>query len=488
MAAALGEPRTCGNHATRASSGYDQFALKRVIIRTGCLSVRQIYIAKGITMEIIQKLFSRFRKTRGTDTVGQAGVKTSTRAFTPDQIWIQISSRCNLHCAMCHHHSANAFKQKIGEDMSCELFRKIVDQSKAWHPSYTIQLDGEPLMNPHFLELLAYARENSPASTTSFYTNGTLMTPEFSDRLVKIGCDEVFFSIDAHSEEAYSKIRLGGNFKKVIENIHYLVSVADKSPVPMKIGLAFVIQEANQNEQQAFLKEWKDEVDIIRFLARSDFNLKMEQFFQPKETTCPYADNKIAVLVDGNVVPCATMINRGFFYGNLHYQTLDEMLSTCYARDIVAHINSNAIDSIPVCNTCTQRGANEYRSEIVDGMVVCTSPIAKFIITGANEKKYAPDTVVDLKTPFEKAGGFAWKVDLHEYTDMADDSEHQQRSQLLVLEDGQPVALRHSLHDHVRTIGRGTYSHWTSYLLFSTTDNTDPNTNGRRYQIAFSSR
>jgi hypothetical protein len=67
----------------------------------------------------------------------------------------------------------------------------------------------------------------------------------------------------------------------------------------------------------------------------------------------------------------------------------------------------------------------------------------------------------------------------------ADDADHPFRFRLVLLEDGSPRWSRHMLHDEIRTTGKGAYSHWRDALYFSTSDNTDPNTNGRNYQIAF---
>ncbi len=66
-------------------------------------------------------------------------------------------------------------------------------------------------------------------------------------------------------------------------------------------------------------------------------------------------------------------------------------------------------------------------------------------------------------------------------------------SPLVVLEDGRPLAQPHALHAEIRELGQGRYSHWTyragadrngaAYreVLFSTSDNSDPNSNGRHY-------
>jgi len=58
-------------------------------------------------------------------------------------------------------------------------------------------------------------------------------------------------------------------------------------------------------------------------------------------------------------------------------------------------------------------------------------------------------------------------------------------SQLLVFEDGRPLGPPHSVHQHIRDEGGGRYSHWTREgLYFSASDNTDPRTNGRVYEVA----
>ena len=99
--------------------------------------------------------------------------------------------------------------------------------------------------------------------------------------------------------------------------------------------------------------------------------------------------------------------------------------------------------------------------------------------------KFDPVRAIILKGPFQKELGHAWQAPLDEYAACADDIEHPYRSRLLVMEDGRPLWCRHILHDEIRQYGQGRYSHWSGSLLFSTSDNTDPNTNKRQYQIVF---
>jgi len=56
-------------------------------------------------------------------------------------------------------------------------------------------------------------------------------------------------------------------------------------------------------------------------------------------------------------------------------------------------------------------------------------------------------------------------------------------SQLVLLEDGQPLGPAHTGHDDIRTLGAGRYSHWGDKLYFSSSDGSDPNHNGRVYSL-----
>jgi len=59
-------------------------------------------------------------------------------------------------------------------------------------------------------------------------------------------------------------------------------------------------------------------------------------------------------------------------------------------------------------------------------------------------------------------------------------------SDLVLLEDGKPLGPAHSAHADIRKEGGGRYSHWGARTLwFSTSDHTDPRTNGREYKVVY---
>jgi SAM-dependent methyltransferase len=86
-----------------------------------------------------------------------------------------------------------------------------------------------------------------------------------------------------------------------------------------------------------------------------------------------------------------------------------------------------------------------------------------------------------LSGPYLHNEGVAWEVKLPELAHLSDDVSNSCRCPLALYEDGVALRPAHSPHTDVRTIGRGAFSYWGDRLLFSASDNSDPNTNGRTY-------
>lgn len=85
--------------------------------------------------------------------------------------------------------------------------------------------------------------------------------------------------------------------------------------------------------------------------------------------------------------------------------------------------------------------------------------------------------------------GFAYQVNLTRFVDpiLARQSDRGAplRSSLRLYEDNQIIGPTHAEHGRIRELGGGRSSHWGDWLVFSTTDNTDPRANGRSYFVAY---
>ncbi len=57
-------------------------------------------------------------------------------------------------------------------------------------------------------------------------------------------------------------------------------------------------------------------------------------------------------------------------------------------------------------------------------------------------------------------------------------------SRIELWEDGRPLGPRHAQHGAIVEAGGGRYSHWLHWVRFSSSDGSDPATNGRRYEVS----
>jgi hypothetical protein len=86
-------------------------------------------------------------------------------------------------------------------------------------------------------------------------------------------------------------------------------------------------------------------------------------------------------------------------------------------------------------------------------------------------------------TQFMRDTGHCWIADLPKDLALGDTPQHPSQSGLRLFEDGEELGPRHALHEKIRSVGGGGYSHWTRRLYLSTSDNSDPQTNGKRYHV-----
>ena len=115
---------------------------------------------------------------------------------------------------------------------------------------------------------------------------------------------------------------------------------------------------------------------------------------------------------------------------------------------------------------------------------------------GLDEAGYANVARVDTPAPpFEEildpkkiAAPQTWKGKpsfLYDYTlEHGAPDDQVGRSKLLLYEDGKLLGPAHNAHIDTMENGMGRWSHWGSHgIQFSTSDNTDPRTNGRQYKV-----
>jgi lysophospholipase L1-like esterase len=88
-----------------------------------------------------------------------------------------------------------------------------------------------------------------------------------------------------------------------------------------------------------------------------------------------------------------------------------------------------------------------------------------------------------LPKPFVHETGFAFLGSF--VLDIPSDMSKPQASMVEMYENGHPLGPPHALHDTIRREGKGSYSHWGERVYFSSSDNSDPNINGREYIVRY---
>lgn len=107
----------------------------------------------------------------------------------------------------------------------------------------------------------------------------------------------------------------------------------------------------------------------------------------------------------------------------------------------------------------------------------------------ANRPRQAAAQQVPLVGPFDHDAGYAYRAQLsrgpwfQELAELGDSNDAPQRSPAVLLENGNPIGRAHASHRDIANRGGGLYSHWSTTVYFSASDNSDPNQNGCSYSL-----
>lgn len=170
-----------------------------------------LYVSKKILLQVAWRHFL-FYLSR----------KIGSPLIIPDAIQINFTFRCNLRCKMCNmYETLQSFKlQNRPYELSSKVMQKLIKEAHDMGIQQVILLGGEPLLVPEIFKIISLVRSYNQSCTV--VTNGTLLTREIIEKIFKANLDYLCISIDAATEETYSKIRGENVFSKIIDNIELL--------------------------------------------------------------------------------------------------------------------------------------------------------------------------------------------------------------------------------------------------------------------------
>jgi len=127
---------------------------------------------------------------------------------------LQITEKCNLHCAHCFVSSSSR-----GDSMSLKEMREIVIPKLKQCRVISVTLTGgEPFMHENIIEIVQLLK--AADMSVSICTNGTIVNQAQIEDLAKIGHVHLNVSLDGFRPESHGKFRGDKNaFAKTVKTI-----------------------------------------------------------------------------------------------------------------------------------------------------------------------------------------------------------------------------------------------------------------------------
>lgn len=244
----------------------------------------------------------------------------------PKNIIIDSTNFCNLKCIMC----ARRFMTRPKKNMSFNLFRKIIDEIADESPSARVWMAfyGEPLLlRDTILWMIHYAKSRG-LKNVLMNTNGNLLTAEISKGLIESGLDELVIGVDAFTPENYQKIRVGGNYEKVLENINELLKIKKHLNKNTPIVKVQIIElDENKHEMEAFIKYWTDCGAIVKVRPKVSWigAIKNEKNPEKSRYPCYWCMEIMPILCDGSVVLCGADYDGKYVAGDVKDNSIKEI-------------------------------------------------------------------------------------------------------------------------------------------------------------------
>jgi radical SAM protein with 4Fe4S-binding SPASM domain len=163
----------------------------------------------------------------------------------PVSISIEPTTSCNLRCPECPS-GLRAFTRPTGM-LQKDFFSETIDQLYKELYYLVFYFQGEPYLNPQFLDMVKYASAKRIYTATS--TNAHYLTDANAKRTIESGLDRLIISIDGTTQDVYQQYRIGGRLDKVLEGTQNIVKWKRemKSKTPFII-FQFLVVRPNEHQ------------------------------------------------------------------------------------------------------------------------------------------------------------------------------------------------------------------------------------------------
>jgi pyruvate-formate lyase-activating enzyme len=227
----------------------------------------------------------------------------------PIQLDIETTTVCNLRCPMCWHSSPET--SPVALHMPYEFYQHIIDEfADKGGTAVKLMYRGDPLVTRNIEHWIQYASERGVQPR--FNTNGILLTPEKSKRLIETGLHQAIFSIDSHLPEEYERIRISapgkkGDFQRVLANVRDLARIREEMCADYPIIEVSRVDLPETRESAGDFREFwlENGADYVSFVDPNDWTMgKMGQMLVSDQFCCEMPWQRMFVLADGVATAC----------------------------------------------------------------------------------------------------------------------------------------------------------------------------------------
>lgn len=290
----------------------------------------------------------------------------------PISISIEPTTSCNLRCPECPS-GLRSFTRPIGM-LQRDMFRNVIDQLAPSLSYLTFYFQGEPYLNPQFLEMVDYASTRGIYTATS--TNAHYLRDDVARKTVESGLDRLIISIDGTTQETYQSYRVGGHLDKVIEGTQNILAWKRKlrSRTPHVVFQFLVVKPNEHQIPEVYALAEKLGVDQVVLKTAQIYDYehgsdlipeqdKYSRYYRKADGTygiknglinqCWKMWHSCVITWDGKVVPCCFDKDAHYVLGDLQKDDFaDVWHGDCYRDFRQTLLQSRS--SIEMCKNCTE--------------------------------------------------------------------------------------------------------------------------------------
>ena len=279
--------------------------------------------------------------------------QTLERDNYPPYLQIEPTSFCNFRCVFCFQSNPSFSGRKNGfmGHMTFETFREIVDQAENKIEFISLASRGEPLICHDIEKMLAYTRNKF--LNLKINTNASVLTESKIHSILQSGVKTLVFSADAADEKLYEKLRVNGNFKKIIKNITLFKEIREKHYPKKKIITRVSGVKVNESQNFEDMKNlWDELVDQVAFVDycpwEDVYSSKKNELKKP----CTELWRRMYVWWDGVANPCEVDFKSSLSVGKIDKNDIGSLWTGSVYDDLRKKHKSKLRHNLDPCNKC----------------------------------------------------------------------------------------------------------------------------------------